>query len=62
MEGATEDVVMDEEDQEDGRMDECLYLAQQMFKEQIITEVQRDTLKEMVFDEDSILLSFFDRY
>ena len=50
------------EDQEDGRIDDCLFLVQQMFAENQINEVQRDTLKEMVFDEDTILLSFFDRY
>ena len=42
-----------------------------MFQDGLINETQRDTLKgkwtlidilEMVFDEDTLLLSFFDRY
>ena len=49
-------------DQGDDRIDDALLLVQQMFSEGMLTEAQRDGLKEMIFDEDTILLSFFNRY
>ena len=33
-----------------------------MYADKMIDENQRDGLKEMIFDEDSILMSFFARY
>ena len=41
---------------------DCLLLIQQMHKEGTITDDQRDDLKDMVFEEDGTLLSFFARY
>ena len=40
----------------------CLNLIQQLYQEGLINDAQRDALKDMFFDEDAILLSFFQRY
>ena len=55
-----EDANMDDGGNE--HMDNALLLVQQMFADKIINDVQRDQLKEMIFDEDAILMSFFARY
>ena len=41
---------------------DCLLLIQQMHTQGNITDDQRDDLKDMVFEEDGTLLSFFARY
>ena len=40
----------------------CMLLIQKLYKDGSINDDQRDALKDMVLDEDSILLSFFNRY
>ena len=40
----------------------CLLLIQKLHSEKKITGDQRDALKDMLFDEDAILLSFFQRF
>ena len=40
----------------------CLLLIQKLYAEKRINESQRDALKDMLFDEDAILLSFFSRF
>ena len=42
--------------------EQCLDLVQKMHTDKMITDDQRDLLKDFVFDEDAILLSFFNRY
>ena len=37
----------------------CLGLIQKLFQAKKITNEQRDTLKDMLFDDDATLLSFF---
>ena len=40
----------------------CMLLIQKLYKDGSINDDQRDALKDMVLDEDAILLSFFQRY
>ena len=40
----------------------ALLLVQKLFTESQINADQRDALKDMIFEEDTILLSFFDRF
>ena len=40
----------------------CMLLIQKLYKEGSINDDQRDALKDMVMDDDSILLSFFNKY
>ena len=60
------------DDDNEQLIESCLELIQQMSAEGAINDEQRDSLKgkcradcdvlEMVFDEDTTLLSFFERY
>lgn len=45
MDAADYDQEMDCAEEDDRRVEDCLVLAQQMFSEGIIDEMQRDTLK-----------------
>ena len=40
----------------------CMNLIQKLYKDGSINNDQRDALKDMVLDEDAILLSFFKKY
>ena len=40
----------------------CLDLIQKLYTDKLINDEQRDSLKDMLFDEDAILLSFFQRF
>ena len=42
--------------------EKCLELIQMLHQEQRINNDQRDNLKDMLFDEDAILLSFFNKH
>ena len=45
MDAADYDQEMEGAEEDDRRVEDCLVLAQQMFSEGIINEIQRDTLK-----------------
>ena len=49
---------MDTEDDQE----KCLDLIQRLHTESQINDDQRNILKDMLFDEDAILLSFFSKY
>ena len=42
--------------------DVALMMVQKLFQDNKINADQRDALKDMIFEEDTILLSFFDKY
>ena len=42
--------------------EKCLELIQILHSDKRINDDQRDNLKDMLFDEDAILLSFFNKY
>ena len=51
------------EDQEQEDITElCLELIQELHSSKIINDTQRDNLKDMIFDDDAILISFFYKY
>ena len=51
---------MEAEDHDNSEI--ALMLVQQLFTDAKINADQRDGLKDMIFEEDTILLSFFDKY
>ena len=51
---------MEAEDQDNSEI--ALMLVQKLFTDGKISTDQRDALKDMIFEEDTILLSFFDKY
>ena len=51
---------MEAEDQDNSEV--ALLLVQKLFTDAKINGDQRDALKDMIFEEDTILLSFFDRF
>ena len=51
---------MDAEDQDNS--DVALMMVQKLFTDQKINADQRDALKDMIFEEDCILLQLFDKY
>ena len=47
---------------ENNNSTQALVLISKMFNEGKITENDRETLKEMIFNEDTTLLGFFEHY
>ena len=47
---------------ENSNSTQALVLISQMFKEGKISEGDRETLKDMIFNEDTTLLGFFEHY
>jgi hypothetical protein len=50
------------ESEQDCIEEKCLELIQSLFQDKLITDDQRNNLKDMLFDEDAILLSFFNKH
>ena len=53
--------MMDQEEAPDAT-EAGLMLVQKLHSEQAINDDQRDVLKDMILDEDAILMSFFNNY
>ena len=51
-----------EVDQSTDPVEKCLTLIGQLYSQGSINDDQRDTLKDMLFEDDATLLSFFERY
>lgn len=47
---------------ENSNSTQALVLISQMFKEGKISDNERETLKDMIFNEDTTLLGFFEHY
>ena len=47
---------------ENSNKSQALILISKLFNEQRISEEHRDSLKEMIFNDDTTLLSFFEHY
>ena len=50
------------ESEQDCIEEKCLELIQSLFQEKRIDDTQRNNLKDMLFDEDAILISFFNKH
>ena len=50
------------ESEQDCIEEKCLELIQSLFQEKRIDDTQRNNLKDMLFDEDAILISFFSKH